>query len=68
MVKVLENSMVDLDFVPGKDEQQLQAQARQQAQAMGGQAGYDFLRCCPRNAIANLRLTVVDAATKPKKP
>ena len=44
MVKVLENSIVDLDVVPGKDEQQLKAQARQQAQAMSGQAGYRFPR------------------------
>ena len=34
MVKVLENSLVDLDVVPGKDEQQIQAAARQQAQAL----------------------------------
>jgi len=43
-MKVLENSMVDLDIVPGKQQQELQAQLRQQAQATGGQAGYEFLR------------------------
>jgi len=43
-MKVLENSMVALDIVPGKQQQELQAQLQQQAQATGGQAGYEFLR------------------------
>lgn len=34
MVKVLENQIVDLDIVPGKDEQELQAQARTQAKVL----------------------------------
>ena len=36
MVKVLENSLVDLDIIPGKEEQELQAQAGKQAQALKG--------------------------------
>lgn len=47
MVKVLENSLVDLDVVPGKDEQQLQAQARQQAQALKSGGAYAFLFLIP---------------------
>jgi len=42
-MKVLENSMVDLDIVPGKQQQELQAQLQEQAQAAGGQAGYSLL-------------------------
>lgn len=39
MVKVLENSLVDLDIVPGKDQQQLQSAVRQQAQALKSGGG-----------------------------
>ena len=39
MVKVMENSIVDLDIVPGKDEQQMQAAVRQQAQALKAGGG-----------------------------
>lgn len=38
MVKLMENSMVDLDIVPGKDQQQLAAAAKQQAEALKGGA------------------------------
>ena len=55
MVKVMENSIVDLDVVPGKNQQQLQAQAQQQAQAMGGQAGYDFPPVLPLTRVGRLK-------------
>lgn len=48
-MKVLENTMIDLDIVPGKQQQELQAQLKQQAQATGGQAGYEFFARCHLN-------------------
>ena len=39
MVKVLENSVVDLDVMPGKDQVQMQQALRQQAEAMKAGGG-----------------------------
>ena len=36
MVKVLENQIVDLDLLPGKEQQELKAKLQAQLEAQGG--------------------------------
>ena len=37
MVKVLENQIIDLDLLPGKEQQELKAKIQSQLEAQGGQ-------------------------------
>lgn len=40
MVKVLENQIVDLDLLPGKEQQELKAKIQAQIDAQGGVVSY----------------------------
>lgn len=42
MVKVLENQVVDLDLLPGKEQQELKAKLQEQLEAQGGKVSWEI--------------------------